>query len=235
MVLQKPIQGVFFDMGWTVFRPVNADWFINRAVMEHVDINVLMSLPQNAKDAVFSKALKYLDDNHNLSTEDEELEQFGAFYTMIAEGLPELGLTEEAIGDIAYSKVFDTSNYVFYDGVKPVLEELKQNYRLGVISDTWPSIERILRSAGIADLFDVKVYSYQLGVSKPHPQIYKTALQRMGVPAQRTIFIDDWEPNLDAAAEQGMNPVLITTRPNTPNSGKYPTVDHISDIFQLLQ
>jgi ribonuclease HI len=32
-------------------------------------------------------------------------------------------------------------NYVFYEDSKPVLERLKGTYRLGVISDTWPSAE----------------------------------------------------------------------------------------------
>lgn len=220
-------------MGWTVFRPVNNDWFINRKFREHADVDLLASLPH--RDAAISEAMQYLDDHHLLSGEAEELEQFRMFYSMIANRLPELGLSKDAVDEIAQCKVFDTDNYIFYDGVKAVFEELRRDYKLGIISDTWPSIERILGSAGLSELFDVKVYSYQHGVSKPHPRLYETALARMGLPARQTVFIDDWEPNLDAADALGIQPVLMTTRTDAPNSGKYPNIGHISELEKLLR
>jgi putative hydrolase of the HAD superfamily len=234
MALKKPVKGIFFDVGWTLLYPIHSDWYVNKKFVEHVPGEIWTSLPDERKKLAFARGIRYLNDNHSIETEDEEFEQFKVFYNIMAEDLPELNLTDHAIEEIAYSKVFDTGNYAFYDGVKQVLEGLKQEYKTGIISDTWPSIERVLRSGGIEDLFDVKIYSYRYGVCKPDPIMYREALKEMGIPARQTVFVDDFEPNLDGAAEQGIQPILIITHGEGPNSGKYPTINHISEMIDLL-
>ena len=164
MKLRAPIKGIFFDAGWTLFGnflPANADWLITNKMLEYVDFNILKAIPQDRKTAAFERGIKYLDDNilMTIMTEDEELRQFEGLYSMIAEDLPELALTKGQIGDIAHSKVFDMENYIFFDDTKSTLEVLKDKYKLGVISDTWPSIERILKHGGIYDYFETKTFS----------------------------------------------------------------------------
>ncbi|MER7699118.1 HAD-IA family hydrolase [Streptomyces sp. NPDC096095] len=54
---------------------------------------------------------------------------------------------------------------------------------------------------GIWDLFDVHVVSELEGLAKPDPAIYRLALERIGLPAERCVFVDDHEANLPPAAE----------------------------------
>ncbi len=240
------IKGVFLDLGWTLFRPVNSDWFINQKVLEFTTLDVIKGLPQDKRTSVFDKALKYLDDNHRLTTEDEEIEQFTQFYTIIATELPELGINAEQAERIAAFKVLDTSNYVFFDKVKETLLKLKQKYKLGAISDTWPSADRILRSGGIEDLFDTKTFSCYLGTWKPDKRMYLHALEQMGLKPEETVFVDDWEGNLDGAALCGIRPILIKSRgtalipgarfsEDTIDSGKYPSITAIEELPELLE
>ena len=84
------IKGIFFDLGWTIFRPVNDNWFINQKMLEFTSMQIIDSLPSEKRKTAFNKALKYLDDNHLLFSEDEEVEQFAGFYKIIAAELPEL-------------------------------------------------------------------------------------------------------------------------------------------------
>ena len=234
------IKGIFFDLGWTIFRPVHNDWFINPKLLEFTSLDAIDNLPQDKRSAAFNKALKYLDDHHLLTTEDEEIEQFKEFYTIIANELPELGITEKQAKEIAEFKVHDTSNYIFYDKSKETLLKLKEKYKIGFISDTWPSIDRILKSGGMEDLFDTRTYSCHLGTWKPNEKMYLHALEQMGLPPRQTVFIDDCESNLDGAADCNIHPILIKTRldntlDTTIDSGKYPSINRIEELPNLLE
>ncbi|MFE5302005.1 HAD-IA family hydrolase [Streptomyces sp. NPDC056632] len=63
---------------------------------------------------------------------------------------------------------------------------------------------------GIWDLFDVHIVSELEGLAKPDPAIYRLALKRIGLPAERCVFVDDHEVNLPPAAELGITAVHVT-------------------------
>ena len=240
------IKGVFLDLGWTLLRPASNDWFITNKMLEFASLEALRGLPEEKRNAAFDKALKYLDDNHRLTTEDEEIEQFTKFYAIIAAELPELGISAEHAGEIAEFKVYGTDNYIFFEHSKSTLLKLREKYKLGIISDTWPSADRILQCGGVEDLFETKTYSCHIGTWKPDEKMYLHALVQMGLPPEQTVFVDDWEPNLDGAALCGIKPILIKTRcdalipgqrlqEGTVDSGKYPSINAIEELPGLLE
>jgi putative hydrolase of the HAD superfamily len=59
--------------------------------------------------------------------------------------------------------------------------------------------------------FDVLVWSYQLLMAKPVPQIYLHTLARLGTRAEETLFIDDKRVNVDAALSLGMKSIEFST------------------------
>jgi putative hydrolase of the HAD superfamily len=61
---------------------------------------------------------------------------------------------------------------------------------------------------GIWDLFDVHVISGVEGIAKPDRAIYELALDRMRLPAQACVFVDDHPANLVPARELGLHTVL---------------------------
>ncbi|MEV5604425.1 HAD-IA family hydrolase [Streptomyces sp. NPDC052299] len=63
---------------------------------------------------------------------------------------------------------------------------------------------------GIWDLFHVHVVSELEGLAKPDPAIYRLALERIGLPAERCVFVDDHQVNLPPAAELGITTVHAT-------------------------
>ncbi|GGP78725.1 hypothetical protein GCM10010278_66510 [Streptomyces melanogenes] len=56
--------------------------------------------------------------------------------------------------------------------------------------------------------FDEVVFSAEHGVRKPDPAIFGLVLDKLGVPAERCLFVDDSEDNLAAAYELGITPLL---------------------------
>jgi putative hydrolase of the HAD superfamily len=59
----------------------------------------------------------------------------------------------------------------------------------------------------IDSLFELVVDSGFVGMRKPDPAIYALTLERLGLPGEACIFVDDLEINCDAAREAGMVPV----------------------------
>ena len=67
-------------------------------------------------------------------------------------------------------------------------------------------------------LFDPIVTSYGEGVAKPDPEIYQRLLQKLDVPAEQCLFIDDIERNLLPAQQLGMKTILFTSDLNLENA-----------------
>ena len=62
----------------------------------------------------------------------------------------------------------------------------------------------------LAALFDAVVISFEVQLAKPEPEIYRVALDRLGVPAFDALFVDDRAENIDAARELGLQTLLFT-------------------------
>jgi putative hydrolase of the HAD superfamily len=73
--------------------------------------------------------------------------------------------------------------------------------RTGLLSNSWGlDYER----EGWDMLFDAVVISGEVGLRKPDPAIYELAVQRLGLPAEQIVFVDDPRPNVRAAVAAGM-------------------------------
>jgi epoxide hydrolase-like predicted phosphatase len=80
--------------------------------------------------------------------------------------------------------------------------------RTGLLSNSWGA-DRYDRSA-FPDLFDALVISGEEGMRKPDPRIYALAVERMALPAEAIVFVDDLPFNLKPARELGMTTVHHT-------------------------
>jgi putative hydrolase of the HAD superfamily len=64
---------------------------------------------------------------------------------------------------------------------------------------------------GLRDIFEAFFSSCWLGSTKPSHRIYQLALEISQAPPDRTVFIDDREPNLAPARALGMRTIHFTT------------------------
>jgi putative hydrolase of the HAD superfamily len=68
---------------------------------------------------------------------------------------------------------------------------------------------------GVWDLFDVHVISQWEGVAKPDPAIYQCTVDRMQLPAEDCVFVDDSPVNLRPAEALGMTTIHATEQAET--------------------
>ena len=57
-------------------------------------------------------------------------------------------------------------------------------------------------------LFDAVVISGEVGLHKPQPEIFELAAERVGLPPEECVFVDDLRENCAGAEEVGMTAVL---------------------------
>ena len=94
-----------------------------------------------------------------------------------------------------------------YDDVWRVLKRLRSTYRLGVISNfTYTHfLRRSLRRLELDQYFERVLVSDEMGWRKPHPFMFHTFLQLMGVKAGDVLFVgDDYHQDIVGAKEAGM-------------------------------
>lgn len=93
---------------------------------------------------------------------------------------------------------------VLHDETIEVLEYFKsRGYKMGVISDTSPSLQMSLEKLGLGKYFDSYTCSDLVGVMKPDPLIYNAALDSIGVHASESIYVDDYDVEADGARDLG--------------------------------
>jgi putative hydrolase of the HAD superfamily len=84
--------------------------------------------------------------------------------------------------------------------------------RLYVLSNLQrASLAYIEATYDIFALFDGRVVSCEIGACKPELAIYRHLLEAFALDPAVTVFIDDVQDNLDAAAALGMHTVRFTT------------------------
>lgn len=220
---------IFFDVGYTLDYPLSGDWMFTDKFYKLAGDK----LNQYSSDEIQSarnKSLEYLERNHLVRTVEEEYDQFIYFYSEISESLA-LCLMEDEIKELAFDRTYNMNNYVAYPDAKKVLKELCKSYKLGIISDTWPSIEQQLCSFGVAEFFSTYTYSCFLGTFKPDERMYRDALNKCGVPASDTVFIDDSLQNLEGAAKLGITPILIAANPASDVESPYLKIHALSELL----
>lgn len=97
------------------------------------------------------------------------------------------------------------------------LRELKKRYDIYMLSNTnpimWHSrIAEEFRHEGMEreDYFEGIVTSFEARSIKPDAKIFHTVVEKLGVKPEETLFLDDSQKNLDAAAQLGFHTLLVT-------------------------
>jgi epoxide hydrolase-like predicted phosphatase len=89
-----------------------------------------------------------------------------------------------------------------------LVKQLRSRYRVYLLSNVgelhWAHLNQLYN---LRDLVQDALPSFQAGVMKPHADIYRMAERRFGLAPQHSVFIDDLEPNIQAARARGWHGV----------------------------
>ena len=228
--LLKDKKVIFFDVGYTLDAPASGDWMFTNQFLGLAGEKLRKKSKEEISKA-FDAGLRYLTESHLITTVEAEIRQFYEYYSIISDQL-DLGMSDENLNQIAQDRACNMKNYIPYPGIVDVLGTLSKTHKLGIISDTWPSIEQQLEYIGAAPYLSFTTFSCFLGTFKPDRRMYLDALNKCGVPARETVFIDDSVRNLDGAAAMGITPILIAANPASDVETDYLKIKDLRELIR---
>lgn len=233
MVISRKIRGILFDSGDTLVRPIGGRWWFDPYFYEILKKHGIVNLDWDRTEQAHEEGMEYLDKHHYVLTEDEEREQFRQFYEIV---LRVLGLsmpTDDLIQELAGASL-DKIEIEPFPETKMVLENLhRRNLRLGIVSDSWPSLERKYRKLGLRNNFDTFVISSYVGCFKPDERIFRAAIESIGLPVENLLFVDDSIENVRKAMQLGLSAVIIARNKNM-NAHGIPSIDSLERVEDFL-
>ena len=128
-----------------------------------------------------------------------------------------------------------TEFFTLYPDVVATLQRLREDgYRLGVVSNWEGRLRQLFAAHGIDEYFDFVVVSELEGYVKPHPALYRRALELAGTAAHRTLHVGDkLREDVQGAAQVGIRTVLID-RTGGPPADYEPRICSLSELPPLL-
>lgn len=156
--------------------------------------------------------------------------------------LPHLGLNSEHPILIKWLVHIytDPNSFVCFDEVYSVLSELREKgYILGIISNAFPSAEKILDHLGLKQYFKYIFLSFELPYAKPESMIYRYAAQKTNILIENIVFVDDRLSFVQGAEKVNMKAWLIdryvqdpsrsTTQPLVMNK-----IENLTELFRIV-
>ena len=95
---------------------------------------------------------------------------------------------------------------------EPMIELMRElrsaGYRMALLTNNVREWEPLWRPMlPVDEIFETVVDSAFVGVRKPEPRIYEITLERLGLPGERCLFVDDVLVNCEGARKAGMDAV----------------------------
>lgn len=118
-----------------------------------------------------------------------------------------------AFKDLAFKEFTSIWNEIFCPNppMGALLDTLKKHYRLHLISNINKlHYDYIVQTfPGTMAVFDKKILSYKVGVRKPHPRIYRAAIEAAGFRRQEAVYTDDRLDLIEEAKRIGISSVVF--------------------------
>jgi putative hydrolase of the HAD superfamily len=128
-------------------------------------------------------------------------------------------------------------HFELYDDVAATLQGLKAaGYALGLISNSHRPLDSFEEHFELDGLISVRVSSSDHGYLKPHPSIFRAALDKMGVHASEAAMVgDSLAHDVLGALHVGMRPILLA-RGDAPSiaSERIAVIRSLTELPQLL-
>ena len=107
-------------------------------------------------------------------------------------------------------KAFAENSVHLWEDSLPTLRELRaRGLRTAIVSNCDHSTRPIVDELGLEREVDAVVLSFEVGVAKPDPGIYQTALDALAARPEEAVFVDDQAAYCEGAEAIGIRSFLI--------------------------
>lgn len=118
-----------------------------------------------------------------------------------------------------------------FEGIKELLESLRTRYRLAVVSGSNRKTVHDLINRFFPDTFDVVIDGDEAAESKPSPAPYLRAVEKLGIPAEHCVVVENAPFGIRAAKRAGLRCIAV---PTYLDRGKLKEADVIAESHREL-
>lgn len=219
------VQIVFFDAGGTLLRPEPAVGEVYAATGRRYGIDVSpKAITEAFRETFLERKLDARPQDREWWREVVVL-TFGRFGR---------ATDPDGLFDDLYAHFSSPEAWRLFHDARETVETLRtRGYQTGLLSNWDDRLEEVLDGLGLLELLDPVVISCRVGVDKPHPLIFETALTEAGVePAHALMVGDDWEADIEGSRATGMRAVLVQHDGHTAPDG--PVIRRLGELLDLL-
>ena len=168
-------------------------------------------------------------------TDKERLEFFGRYEQLILEtaGVPVSLDLAQKVWNMAMAVPKD---FVLFPDAVPALEYLRESgYKVGIITNLRRNLDELCQRSGLTPYLDFAVGSQEVGIEKPHPEIFKAALNYAKVIPEECLHVGDQiRSDVKGAQGVGMRAVLIDRSGFGANGVDCPTISSLSELGDFM-
>lgn len=126
---------------------------------------------------------------------------------------------------------------ILFNGVIEMLEILKENYVLAVITNGRTKAQSTkIRVSGIEGFFDEVTISESVGVKKPSPIIFNHCLAKLELQPEHCVYVGDNPRNdVEAAKAIGMKSLWVKNDHFEPPAHCDGVIEELGDLYDLLE
>ncbi|MGQ9661532.1 MAG: HAD family hydrolase [Kiritimatiellia bacterium] len=130
--------------------------------------------------------------------------------------------------------IFGSAHFELYPEVSDALENLRmRGLPLGIVSNWQKGLVHFCMELGILEYFQVVVCSAELGIQKPDPKMFETAVAGLGLRAEEVLHVGDTiEEDVEGARQAGVSCVWLDRE---GIGGVEPAIRDLREIERFLQ
>jgi len=167
-----------------------------------------------------------------IKTLTAEKKQYREYFKKIA-GF--LGLEKTDYVNFMTERRMGSLEFLLYPEVLKTLQVLKRRgVKLGLLADSLPSGNNILRKLRLEQLFDTLLISCNLGINKLNPKTYRLALKKLEISPPETLFVDNKITNLAVALKVEIRVLLIDRENVFRGFNEFPRIKSLDEVLEYL-
>jgi len=219
------IKAILFDLDNTL---MDRDWTFRQFAMQLIK-ECLIEMSEEEQE----RQIAYI-----IESDADGYREKSGFFLELIERLPWARRPDLAELTGYYELHYMTHARVMNHAIQTLEQCRALGLRLGVITNGRSELQHgKIDRLGLRSFFDTIVVSGDIGIKKPDPRIYLTALERIGTVAEETIIVGDHPRNdIWGAAELGIRGVWLRRAHTWDVEGKpWHEIHELNELIPLIQ
>ncbi|NLU10831.1 MAG: beta-phosphoglucomutase [Tepidanaerobacter acetatoxydans] len=191
-VLDKDLQAVIFDLDGILVSTDEMHYKAWNQLAEEIDIPFDSEKYREFRGVSRMKCLELLLDESKENYSDAEKAAMA-----------------KRKNDLYLKYLQSLSEENIYEGARELLEELQANGILTAVASSSKNAYAILEKTALLPLVDIVADGNEIAQSKPDPEVFKLAADKLGVPYESCVVIEDAKAGIQAAKSGNMRAIGV--------------------------